>query len=64
MDYGAIGHVTNLAARLCDESQGGAILVDQDTLDRIADRSMPNRWEACCSGDDQPIAVARVRAMR
>jgi len=28
-DYGAIGNVTNLAARLCSEAQGGQILVSQ-----------------------------------
>lgn len=28
-DYGAIGNVTNLAARLCGEAQGGQILVSQ-----------------------------------
>lgn len=28
-DYGAIGTVTNLAARLCDEAQGGQILISQ-----------------------------------
>ena len=29
VDYGAIGPVTNLASRLCDEAQGGQILVSQ-----------------------------------
>jgi class 3 adenylate cyclase len=28
-DYGAIGTVTNLAARLCDQAQGGQILISQ-----------------------------------
>ena len=28
-DYGAIGNVTNLAARLCGEAKGGQILVSQ-----------------------------------
>jgi class 3 adenylate cyclase len=28
-DYGAIGTVTNLAARLCSEAQGGQILLSQ-----------------------------------
>jgi class 3 adenylate cyclase len=29
IDYGAIGPVTNLAARLCDQAQGGQILISQ-----------------------------------
>ena len=29
IDYGAIGTVTNLAARLCGEAHGGEILVSQ-----------------------------------
>ena len=29
IDYGAIGPVTNLAARLCDKAQGGQILISQ-----------------------------------
>ena len=29
LDYGAIGTVTNLAARLCAEAQGGEILISQ-----------------------------------
>jgi adenylate cyclase len=32
MDYGAIGVVTNLAARLCGEAKGGQILVSQRVL--------------------------------
>lgn len=32
MDYGAIGNVTNVAARLCGEAKGGQILVSQRVL--------------------------------
>jgi class 3 adenylate cyclase/CheY-like chemotaxis protein len=35
MDYGAIGNVTNLAARLCGEALAGQILTNQKTLSRI-----------------------------
>lgn len=35
MDYGAIGNVTNLASRLCDEAKGGQILTNQKTLAKI-----------------------------
>ena len=36
-DYGAIGTVTNLAARLCAEAAGGQILVSQRVLSLVAD---------------------------
>jgi class 3 adenylate cyclase len=32
VDYAAIGPVTNLASRLCDEAQGGQILISQRVL--------------------------------
>lgn len=35
MDYGAIGNVTNLAARLCGEAKGSQILTNQKTLSKI-----------------------------
>jgi class 3 adenylate cyclase len=35
MDYGAVGNVTNLASRLCDEAKGGQILTNQKTLSRV-----------------------------
>ena len=37
MDYGAVGNVTNLAARLCAEARGGQILINQRTLSKIED---------------------------
>jgi class 3 adenylate cyclase len=57
--------VTNLAARLCDEARGGAILADQDTLDPIADRvDAEPLGPLSLKGMSKPIAVARVRALR
>ncbi len=35
IDYGAVGNVTNLAARLCAEAKGGQILIDQKSLSKI-----------------------------
>jgi len=35
MDYGAVGNVTNLAARLCEEAKGGQVLTDKETLSKI-----------------------------
>jgi len=37
MDYGAVGNVTNLAARLCEEAKGGHIVTNQRTLSKIED---------------------------
>jgi class 3 adenylate cyclase len=38
VDYGAIGTVTNLAARLCGEAHGGEILVSQRAWGSIEGR--------------------------
>ena len=35
MDYGAIGNVTNLAARLCGEAHGGEILIAQRVVAQL-----------------------------
>ena len=37
MDYGAVGNVTNLASRLCEQAKGGQILTNQRTHSRIED---------------------------
>jgi class 3 adenylate cyclase/CheY-like chemotaxis protein len=37
LDYGAIGPVTNLASRLCDEARGGQILVNQRVFAAVED---------------------------
>jgi class 3 adenylate cyclase len=62
IDYGAIGNVTNLAARLCGEAKGGEILVaprvaaalDGSTLD------IEPAGEFTLKGLARPIAVSRV----
>jgi class 3 adenylate cyclase len=35
MDYGTVGNLPNLAARLCAEAKGGQILLDQKTMSRL-----------------------------
>jgi class 3 adenylate cyclase len=35
MDYGAVGTVTNMAARLCGEAKGGQILTNRKTLSQF-----------------------------
>jgi adenylate cyclase len=37
MDYGTVGNLPNLAARLCAEAKGGQILTDQKTMSRLDD---------------------------
>jgi adenylate cyclase len=37
MDYGSVGNLPNLAARLCAEAIGGEILTDQKTASRLDD---------------------------
>ncbi len=55
-DYGAIGSVTNLAARLCAEAEGGAILVSSAVADSVAKRpDMP----ALCAR--QPLTLKGFR---
>jgi class 3 adenylate cyclase/CheY-like chemotaxis protein len=58
-DYGAIGSVTNLAARLCAEAQGGQILVSAN----IAERAAGDFWfnplpSVTLKGFAQPVPVA------
>ena len=35
IDYGAIGSVTNLAARLCAEARGGEVLISARTVSNL-----------------------------
>ncbi|MGH7930123.1 MAG: adenylate/guanylate cyclase domain-containing protein, partial [Candidatus Binatia bacterium] len=35
MDYGTIGNLPNLAARLCAEAKGGQILTDLKTMSKL-----------------------------
>jgi adenylate cyclase len=63
IDYGAIGTVTNLAARLCGEAAGGEVLVSQ----RVAAALGPGfetelRGEIQLKGFQRPVPVLRVRS--
>jgi len=62
IDYGAIGTVTNLAARLCAEAAGGEVLVSQ----RVAAALGPGfaaepRGEIQLKGFQRPMPVLHVR---
>jgi class 3 adenylate cyclase len=61
IDYGAIGNVTNLAARLCGEAVGGEILVSQRVC-ALLDAEIPvePRGELVLKGFHRPVACFRV----
>ena len=65
MDYGAIGTVTNLAARLCGEAKPGQVLVSQRVLGAVEDLV-----EAAPAGDlvlkgfHRPVAAFHVLCLR
>ena len=62
IDYGAIGTVTNLAARLCGEARGGEILVSQRVCGaarRPASRTEP-AGELALKGFHRPVPAFRV----
>jgi class 3 adenylate cyclase len=44
IDYGAIGTVTNLAARLCAEAAGGEILISQRVRGALLDAAPDAGW--------------------
>jgi class 3 adenylate cyclase len=65
IDYGAIGTVTNLAARLCGEAQGGEILVSQRvqaSLDGAV--ASEGAGELVLKGFHRPVPAFRVVAAR
>ncbi|HXG50354.1 MAG TPA: hypothetical protein VNN77_02990 [candidate division Zixibacteria bacterium] len=65
LDYGAIGNVTNLAARLCGEAKGGQILTNRKTLVRIeyaVHAEAVGEFEL--KGFNRPIAAFNILAVR
>jgi class 3 adenylate cyclase len=64
-DYGAIGTVTNLAARLCGEAQPGQILVSQrllGTVDELIEAEPVG--ELALKGFSKPVTTYNVRGLR
>ena len=53
LDYGAVGTVTNMAARLCGEANGGQILTNRKTSDRLRDFG--------CGRDDRRVGYEGLR---
>lgn len=64
-DYGAIGSVTNLAARLCSEARGGQILIDQHAASN-AGRSVATEsaGEVNLKGFANPVPIFKPAANR
>lgn len=62
IDYGAIGTVTNLAARLCGEARGGEILLAPRAAAALGDGfDVEPAGEFALKGFARPIAATRVR---
>jgi len=64
-DYSAIGTVTNLASRLCDEAGGGQILVSRKTLSSVEDIVEADPLEPFrLKGISQPVPAFNVRGFK
>ena len=64
-DYGAIGTVTNLAARLCGEAQPGQILISRRLYSALEERieAMPV-GEMSLKGFSRPVSVYNVTGLK
>lgn len=61
-DYGVIGNVTNLAARLCSEARGGQILITRRVQSAVADFVKTDPIEDLdLKGFQQPVPAYAVR---
>ena len=64
-DYGAIGSVTNLAARLCSEAQANQILISKRVLATIEDLlDVEPAGELTLKGFQRPVPAFNVRALK
>jgi adenylate cyclase len=65
IDYGAIGNVTNLAARLCGEAAGGEILVAPRVVAALGDAfAVEPAGEFTLKGLHRAVSVGRVLGER
>jgi adenylate cyclase len=65
MDYGSIGNLPNLAARLCAEAKGGQILVDQRTMSKLEDLFNAEALEEVhLKGISRPVPIYNVLALK
>ena len=64
-DYGAIGTVTNLAARLCGEAEGGQILVSPRVAEDVSDLfEMEDVGTLTLKGLRKPVPTRNVLRLR
>jgi class 3 adenylate cyclase len=64
-DYGAIGTVTNLAARLCAEADGGQILISQRVYAAVEDAVVAERLpDVVVKGFLKPVTAFNVNGLR
>jgi class 3 adenylate cyclase len=65
-NYGAVGKVTNLAARLCAEAQGGQILISQQVYSAVDElvEVEPLGQELLLKGFHKPVRAFNVRHLR
>lgn len=65
LDYGAVGTVTNLAARLCGEAKSGQILINHKALDAVEHIvNFEEIGELHLKGFSRPIPTARIVALK
>jgi class 3 adenylate cyclase len=65
LDYGAIGTVTNLAARLCGEAKPGQVLVSQRMLGMVEDLvEAEDVGELALKGFSRPVSTFNVVRLR
>jgi class 3 adenylate cyclase len=65
MDYGTVGNLPNLAARLCAQAQGGQILTDQKTMSKLegfVDAALLNKLHL--KGISRPVAAYNILRAR
>ena len=64
-DYGAIGPVTNLSARLCAEAAAGQILISQRVYGKVEDRVQAEHvGEMTLKGLSKPVPAYNIKALR
>jgi len=64
-DYGAIGTVTNLAARLCGEAKPGQVLIAQRVLGKVGDLvDVEPVGELALKGLYRPVVAYNVRRLK